>query len=163
MHQSKHKGRKLKLTPEIQEKICKIIAQGNYIRTACLAAGISPRTYDYWLEKAEDKDDPNNEIYVAFQDAIRMAEAEAEQKLVGYVVEAGQKPQYWAASMTTLERRWPERWGRVDRLESEHRVSGDLMVILHIPDPKPRPELIEGEATTLIEATGSNNDQTEGK
>ena len=41
--ETKTLGRPTDLTPELQEKICSIIADGNYIETACNAVGIAQR------------------------------------------------------------------------------------------------------------------------
>jgi hypothetical protein len=44
--------------------------------------------------------------------ALKRASARAEASEVAKVREAGNDPRFWAASMTYLERRHPERWAR---------------------------------------------------
>ena len=126
-------GRKSKLTPELQNSICKIIADGNYASTACAAVGLSEKSYYQWLDLAE-----SGGIYSAFSEAIKEAEAKAKQYLLNLVTVAAAKPQHWPAAMTILERRWPEEWGRIDRIQSIQKVEGVINVIHHIPRPIPQ-------------------------
>ena len=58
-----------------------------------------------------DSDD-GDEAAIAFRDAIEKAEALAESETVRNVRQASKLPQFWAAGMTYLERKHPERWGR---------------------------------------------------
>ena len=94
------------------------MADGNYLSTACQAAGITPNTYRSWLERGEAGEEP----YTAFFSVLKTAEAEAEAlhvKKIAKAIDSG--PQYWPASMTLLERRHPERFGKTDR----HKIEQD--------------------------------------
>lgn len=85
------------------------IADGNYRETACKIAGISKQTFYNQLKRAEQGD----EAAQAFVDALEKAEAYAEGEMVTAVRRAAQSgPQFWAAGMTYLERKAPDRWGR---------------------------------------------------
>ena len=84
------------------------IADGNYRETAIRQAGISKQTFYNWLKRA----DAGHEPELAFVDALEKAEAEAEAGLVANVRAASKLPQFWAAGMTLLERKSPEKWGR---------------------------------------------------
>jgi hypothetical protein len=84
------------------------IHDGNYIETACELADISRETYRQWTKRAEDGEPP----YVALIGAAKRASAIAEAMEVSKVRKAGADPRFWAASMTYLERRHPERWAR---------------------------------------------------
>jgi hypothetical protein len=55
---------------------------------------------------------PGEERYAVIAEAIETAAALAESEAVRHVRKAGEHPQFWAASMTYLERRYPDRWGR---------------------------------------------------
>ena len=50
--------------------------------------------------------------------AVKLAEAEAEAESVRYVRAASRDPRFWAAGMTFLERRHPDRWKRPDASQS---------------------------------------------
>ena len=147
MQVKKKIGRPTKLTPDLQEKICGYISKGNYIRTACMACGVTETSYYSWLDLAEQG---SNGIHAVFLEAVKKAEAEAEATLVQMVQETA--PKNWLAAMTMLERRWPGGWSRIDRIQSEHKVSGEIKVIHKIPAPDPVPMI---EEVKLIE--GSND------
>ncbi|MDY6957667.1 MAG: hypothetical protein SVK08_00785 [Halobacteriota archaeon] len=109
------RGRKTKLTPELQNKICQYIRAGNYIITACQAVGISQTTYERWINTGNKSKDG---IYSDFVDAIKIAEAESEARNVLIVEKAAITT--WTAAAWLLERKHPDRWGRKDR----HEVTG---------------------------------------
>lgn len=131
-------GRPTKLTPTRQDKICEIVASGNYLITACNVAGISKAAFLDWIERGEKEQNNGGGIYSDFLLAVKRAESEAETARVARIEAAGiggqlyktttytrkdgtevveevlTQPQ-WLADMTHLERRHPERWGRKDR------------------------------------------------
>jgi hypothetical protein len=105
-------GRPSKLTPAVQKRIAKLVSEGNYPETAARLAGISPSTFYAWILRGrKDKRGP----YSEFLESIKKASAVAEAKAVAEIRRAGRKN--WTASATFLERRFPTRWGRRERLE----------------------------------------------
>lgn len=88
-----------------------LIAQGNYVETACKAAGLSKNTVYRWLKEADEPGEHRNPQRL-FRDALERAEGMSEAQEVAKVRKAGELPQFWAASMTYLERKYPEKWGR---------------------------------------------------
>ncbi len=94
--------------PHTVQQFLAAIADGNYRETAARLAGISKQTFYNWLKRAEHGD----EAAIAFVDALEKAEATAEAGLVANVRRASTQPQFWAAGMTLLERKSPEKWGR---------------------------------------------------
>lgn len=90
------------------------LASGNRRDVACDLAGISKQTFYNWLKKAEA--DPET-LEGALLTLIKRAESQAEARIVGNVLKASEKEQFWAAGMTYLERKHPEHWGR--RQDSE--------------------------------------------
>ena len=90
-------------------KFLRLVGDGNYISTACLAAGFSRQHLANWREDAKH----GNLAAIALLDALEKAEAFAEADAVTDVRKAGKAgPQFWAASATRLERRHPDRWGK---------------------------------------------------
>ena len=73
-----------------------------------MLAGITSRSVRSWMDAAE-KGDPR---YEPVAQVIRVAEALAEATAVGHVRAAGKDPRFWAAEMTYLERKNPDRWAR---------------------------------------------------
>jgi transposase len=123
-------GRPHKLTPERHAKIVELVKHGNYINVACAATGINEQTYYGWLATGRDVVDSHGEdddewpiedlsdyelCCGRFFIAVRKANAEAEAFAVVSV-----KQQFganWAAAMTFLERRFPDRWKRRSEFE----------------------------------------------
>ena len=95
--------------PDVVQLLLASLADGNYRETACAVAGMSKQSFYQTLKRADAGDD----AAIAFRDAVENAEASAEAELVGCVRSAAKKgPQYWAAGMTFLERKSPDKWGR---------------------------------------------------
>ena len=98
---------KLKLTPELIEKMIPSIEAGNYVETVCQAHGVHRTTYYKWIKKGEKA---KSGIYRYFFDTVKLAEARAEQKLI----------EEWREKLKEsptnykdfLERRYSERWGK---------------------------------------------------
>jgi len=109
------RGRPTKLTDEVKAKIVQAISQGNYYEAACSYAAISYQTLRNWKEQGES--DGNGE-YFDFFESIKKAEAQAELRLV----QEWQKhiPNNWQAIATFLERRYPDRWSKRERVALEH-------------------------------------------
>lgn len=84
------------------------VQDGCYIETAAKLAGLAKQTIYNWVKRAEQ-----GEIaFASFVDALQKAEARAEADAIRNVRQAGKLPQFWAAEMTYLERRHPDRWGK---------------------------------------------------
>jgi len=84
------------------------LEDGNYLEIASELAGVSENIIRNWVKRGEDGEEP----FDAFMRAVKRASAKAEAMEVGKVRTAGQDPRFWAASMTYLERRHPDRWAR---------------------------------------------------
>jgi len=126
---AKKRGRKDKLTPEVQQKLIEAIKEGNYYEAACAYAGISYQTFLNWLERGKRE---KSGKFFEFFEAVTRAEAEAERKIVKMWIEA--IPEDWRAARDFLERRYPDRWGKKDHLN----LSGDVGVKITIVKAKKR-------------------------
>lgn len=102
-------ARKGKLTPELQEKICKLIEDGNYDVVACQMVGITDSTFYEWLSKGEKF---TSGRYVEFRDAIKEARAKCEANCLKHIKEDDS----WTSKAWILERRFPDRWARKDKV-----------------------------------------------
>ncbi|MFC1639820.1 hypothetical protein ACFL3B_03540, partial [Gemmatimonadota bacterium] len=108
-------GRPTKLTPELAETIVEAIRGGNYAQVAAATAGISEMTFYSWLKRGTDEPDS---IYGEFAEAVLTASGEAEQeKLDRLRREVQADDGDWKAAAWWLERRFPKRWGKQQRLE----------------------------------------------
>ena len=113
-------GRKTKLNKELTDEIVKRIRAGNYIKVACTAVGISQTAYFDWIKKGEDGISP----YAEFLGAIKKAEAEAEAHVNYVAIIASQAPTQWQAAAWWLERKFPDKWAKREKIEiSQEQVS----------------------------------------
>ena len=104
-------GRKTKLTEKLTEDIVKRIRAGNYIKVACLAVGISHTAYFDWIKKGEEGISP----YSEFLYSVKKAEAEAHVNYVAII--ASQAPAQWQATAWWLERKFPDKWAKREKIE----------------------------------------------
>lgn len=109
-------GRPLKLTDEVRHKLVTALKLGSYVQQAVVYAGIGVSTFYEWMQQASDDEQAGlTTPFTELAAAIKKAEADAEVRLLGIVNQAA--PANWAAAMTVLERRHPDRWARRERLE----------------------------------------------
>ncbi|MDA8087028.1 MAG: hypothetical protein M0Z75_10055 [Nitrospiraceae bacterium] len=101
-------SRPVKLTSELQAKLCSAIAEGNYYETACKHAGIDYSTFRKWILRGEKGKEGDR--FFEFCEAIKKAESEAEMKCTQVILKSAAKN--WQAAAWWLERRYPARWGR---------------------------------------------------
>ena len=106
-------GAKTKLTPKVRDKIISKLKLGNYARTAAACAGISESTFYHWLERGEKE---KSGIYSEFLEAVKEAQAESEANLLNHISKAVLDGQ-WTAAAWQLERKFPERWGKQQKVE----------------------------------------------
>ena len=111
-------GRTTKLTPEIQERICAALRDGNYESAAAAAGGVGASTVRLWLQWGREG---KSARYVAFLTAVTRAREDAELRLVAMWQAA--MPEDWRAIAEFLARRHPERWRRRDRNDVDVTVS----------------------------------------
>ena len=154
-------GRKTKLlNTNTYNTILKYISNGNYIKTACLAANVHPATYCNWQQWANEyANSPGNgnehkKIYHEFFEDLKNAEAKAEVSIVEDIHKASKHPQYWAAGMTMLERRHKDRWGKEPEIVVENKT---LIAIQELA----RQSRIESQEVKQLEQGGGGGDSTE--
>ena len=108
------RGRQTKLTPELREKFCQVIAAGNYYEPACGYVGIDYSTFWRWMEKGEAQAAANTTgQYRDFREAVLKAEAQAEVRAISLWQAA--MPDSWQAARDFVARRYSNRWG--DKLD----------------------------------------------
>jgi transposase-like protein len=127
-------SRQTKLTPEVQDRIVAALRAGNYQETAAVYGGISAPTFYRWMEQGADSE--SEEIYQEFREAVEKAKADAEVRDVALIDKAAHNGS-WQAAAWKLERKFPNKWGRVNRTE----ISG--------PDGAPVKVDIDAKASLL--------------
>jgi hypothetical protein len=134
-----------KLTPEVHDKIVKLVRAGNYRETACAAAGITSRTMRDWMKLGDSGLEP----YEAFLRDVDQAEAEAEARDVTQIAKASADD--WRAAAWRLERKSHERWA--------YRGKEELTVRTEDPKTLTREQLV-ARITQLAVAEGILPGQT---
>lgn len=107
-------ARPSKLTPAVQERLLEAIKAGSYYEEAAAYAGITYQTFRNWMIAGEKA---KSGLQFEFFEAVTRAEAEAvvaAQKLWRSAFDAD-----WRAIQAWMERRYPDRWGRKDRVSIE--------------------------------------------
>jgi hypothetical protein len=88
---------KPRLTPEISEQVCAIVATGGYLATAGSRLGIPHQTLDDWRAIGEGRHArrPQREPYISFAKAVAEAEANSELSCIQRMREAGRGGRQW--------------------------------------------------------------------
>ena len=113
------------ISPTAQERVLVALRGGNYLETAAHYAGIDPKL----LRRIVTEGDPLHKNTTAakqeFREKVVLAEAEGEAFAIQTILRVGRDRQ---PKMLTwwLERRFPNRWGRKDRLTVVSQDAGAL-------------------------------------
>jgi hypothetical protein len=135
-------GRVTKLTPVVQQAIVNAVTAGAPLVQAAELAGIDKSTVLEWMRRGEERDPvrPTTNAYANFASAITHAKASDEvrriaridaaarggavihEKTTRYpdgrtVTERQVQPPDWRADSFHLERCYPDRWGRQQRID----------------------------------------------
>lgn len=112
-------GRPTDCTPEVTAIICRELAEGLSIASACAAAGIDRATYHRWIARGDE-----GPPFSDFRDAATRARAAGTRGLELTVRTAADGD--WRAAAWMLERRAPEDWSK--RTEITGRDGGPVEV-----------------------------------
>ena len=108
-------ARPTKLTPEVQETICKAIRIGATYQAAAEAAGISYETFNEWRKAKTHK-------FLAFSEAVDRANADAQIELLNKIQNFTDKD--WRAGTWRLEHRFKQDYGNsVDVTTEGHALT----------------------------------------
>jgi transposase len=119
--------KRLEVDDTLTDTLADYLRSGLFLREACSLAGVNRDSVYTWLKKGtRDRKKGEDSVEARFTDTIKRAMAEAEADALNDVRNAAKLPQFWAAGAWYLERRYPEKYGRKDRLAMEH--SGQMGV-----------------------------------
>ena len=108
-------ARPTKLTPEVQELICKAIRIGATYQAAAEAAGISYDTFNEWRKGKSSK-------FLRFSEAVDRANADAQLELLQKIQNFTDKD--WRAGTWILEHRFKQDYGNsVDVTTEGHALT----------------------------------------
>lgn len=119
-------GRKTKLTPQIIEDFARILPTVMYLETVGDYLGVERTTWRKWLKRGATEvarlrkpgEVPNKreELFVQFFNTVKKGKAEGEFCHLTTIRKASEV--YWQAASWILERRYPDRWGKKERLDA---------------------------------------------
>lgn len=101
---------------------------GNFRVTSAHLGDVCYDTMLAWVKRGMDADaldragesvKQSERIYLNFLRDVKKAEAHAQAVHVQRIVTASQSPKHWTASAWFLERKFPQEWGRKDRVEHD--------------------------------------------
>lgn len=143
MSEEKHPGgRPSKLTPETMDRLCQALQRGASHEHAAAYAGISPATFYRWKALGEGADPTDSELadFAEFLETVKKAEACGAFELLGAIRDAaggeaeegeGGAPRgraQWQAGAWILERRWPEMYGKREKVEHSGPGGGPIPI-----------------------------------
>jgi hypothetical protein len=144
------RGRPTKRTPELEEELLRALRLGNSRSTAAAFVGIDDSTLWRWTEN-----------FAGFCKRVEAAEATAEVRVVGRLIEAADAGDMQAIKFW-LERRRPDSWGP-PRVRLEGDITVDLPDLLRrglmarqddftepTPSTVPLPFVLNANGTTEI-------------
>ena len=106
---------KTKLTPQLQEEFCKAIENGASILGACGHVGITEKTYYNWIHRAEES--KTRTKFVKFKECVDTSKEKALFNFEQVIVAASME--HWQAAAWMLERRYPNMYGKTDKIEAD--------------------------------------------
>lgn len=128
------RGRPTKLTYDLIDQIAELVRNGNYIETASAVAGINKNSLYRWLKRGAREEERlaknpklkgkiEEKIYVDFSNAVKKAMAESEADDLENIKKASRED--WKASAWRLERRFPNRWGRKEKVDIDANMKNE--------------------------------------
>lgn len=145
LYQPPHTGRPSNALIDVYRihQLLKRVHGGACGEVAAIAAGFARQTYYNWKNDAKN----GHIASIALMDAVEKAEALSECEDVEDIREAGKTPKFWAAKMTRLERRHPERWAR----QTETNDGPKVVVQIGVVDRDVQVNLVTTSSTPSLE------------
>ena len=111
-------------TPDITPRVAGLVAQGLTIPVACDALGVKGGTWKGWSMTGRKHAEQGIEsVYTAWNDAMRVAKAQAETSFVAKIVAGAETD--WRAAAWVAERRFPKRWSQLMQAKQAEGESTD--------------------------------------
>jgi transposase len=113
-------GKPLKLTDELQDKLCGLLRVGVTIEDACTECGICRDTFQKWQARALEKEEP---LFLKFLHAVDRAKAQSKIRSLIRMDKAAVGD--WRADAWLLERRFPDEFGKRDQVKVHQAEKGE--------------------------------------
>ena len=112
-----------------RQRLIDAIKLGSFIEHACAYAGITSRTFRKWRELADQEVEP----YLSLFEDIRLAESESILRRIGRIEKAGSEGA-WTADAWILERKYPDKFGKRDKVEISGEINKPKVIDLNWSD-----------------------------
>lgn len=116
------------LTEEIRAKLLKYIEEGSYLDPACLAAGTTRQTLEYW-QKLHESGDEKAKAYSDFFASLARARGKAE---IESLTRVRNGEPGWQGAGWFLERRYRKRWGKQEKVDVT-QTNKSASAVLRVP------------------------------
>ena len=123
-----------KFTPARVDRIIRAASRHCNRQMIAQCGGVSEMHLRRWLDRgqadleaaanAEDEtgEEQDTSIWADFYLAFSEAEGVSGETLLARIDKASKRPEFWAAAMTILERKYPDQWGRRQPKDNNHGV-----------------------------------------
>lgn len=136
-----------KLNATVHKALVEACRKGAFRDQAASIARVSRPTFNRWLREGRRESEteiPYEEArYRLLYEDVCLAESEFEQELLDRIQRTGENtrsPHAWTANAWILERKYPHRYGRTDRLQVES--DRPLVEISVVSDPQDRKSVV---------------------
>ena len=119
------------LDEDLTDRLLEAIRLGMYTEHACAYAGINSSTFRLWRKKAEEGVEP----YKSFWLQVNQAEGTAIIRRMARIEQAG-KDGHWQADAWVLERKYPDKFGRKEKLQLQGDPNAPVEIELNWADGK---------------------------
>jgi len=110
-------GAKPKLTKELVQRAVQLKKGGANHKDIAAAIGVGECTFSRWINN------PKNALQRQLQQELKKAEADYKNALLAVIAKQA-KERDWKAAAWLLERKYPEEYARVDRVQAEVKAEG---------------------------------------
>jgi hypothetical protein len=145
------------LTPQLSDRICELVRNGNFLKDAAKTVGVDQRTIRTWRNLGAQGIEP----YAAFVRAFNDAEGASKNIYILAIRRAALTD--WKAAAWMLEHRWNEDWGY--RAIVTHTVDEELKRILDVVERHAGAEItarIFAELSDGADSSGAPSGDPEG-
>lgn len=110
------------LNEELIEEICDWISKGNTFYRACILCNISEASFYEWKKRGnEELKNGEETVYTEFIESVKKAEEKFKAWNVAQIMKASQNGT-WQSSAWLLERKYPDEFGRREKIELTNKI-----------------------------------------
>ena len=140
---SKVTGKRRKAQPKVLtdgkiNKICRLIREGNFVKQACVSAGVNYETFRRGMAKGKKLIRPYDEWY----EQVEMAKAQSETDVVKVVHDAIEQGNVGVAQWY-LARKFPNRWEKTERIKAKVDNSQKIEIVRFSDKVRDKKEEVE--------------------